>query len=241
LTFLVICRVGCCLMLMPGFGSPRVPARIRVWIAFFVAVSLVPVVLPTSQYNRTTPGLGIAVEQIVIEALIGTVVGLLGRMFFSALQFIAAAVASFVGYGGSADMPIEDTEPNAALAHLLTLTATVLFFAGELHWEVLRGLINFYEILPLGGKEWDGLGLDLLSEAISGSFFLVLRISGPFIVYAVVLNFAFGLVNKLTPQIPVYFVCLPFVIFGGLLLLYFAVGDFLNVFQNGMATWLQLI
>jgi flagellar biosynthetic protein FliR len=83
--------------------------------------------------------------------------------------------------------------------------------------------------------------LDLLSEAISGSFFLVLRISGPFIVYAVVLNFAFGLVNKLTPQIPVYFVCLPFVIFGGLLLLYFAAGDFLNVFQNGMATWLQLI
>lgn len=228
-------------MLMPGFGSPRVPAHVRLLIAVVATLTLAPIVLQTSKVNSSTPGSVIGVEQIVFEALIGASVGLLGRLFFSALQFISAAIASFIGYAGSVDMPIEDTEPNAAVAHLLTLTATVLFFAGELHWEVIRGLVATYEILPLGANEWGGLGLERMSEAISDSFFLALQISGPFIVYAVVVNFAFGLVNKLTPQIPVYFVSLPFVIFGGLVLIYFAVDDFLRIFQDGMATWLRWI
>ena len=27
--FLIFCRIGACLMLMPGFSSPRVPVRFR--------------------------------------------------------------------------------------------------------------------------------------------------------------------------------------------------------------------
>ena len=44
---------------------------------------------------------------------------------------------------------------------------------------------------------------------------LALRIASPFIIYSVIVNLAIGLTNKLTPTIPVYFISLPFVLFGG--------------------------
>ena len=66
---------------------------------------------------------------------------------------------------------------------------------------------------------------------------LCLRIASPFVVYAVIVNFAIGLMNKMTPQIPIYFISMPFVIAGGLVLLGIAVGDFLRVFVEGFRLW----
>jgi flagellar biosynthetic protein FliR len=48
----------------------------------------------------------------------------------------------------------------------------------------------------------------------------------------------FGVANKLTPQIPVYFISLPFVIAGGMFLLYFTIGEFLRLFISSFSDWL---
>jgi flagellar biosynthetic protein FliR len=42
----------------------------------------------------------------------------------------------------------------------------------------------------------------------------------------------------LTPQIPVYFISMPFVVAGGLLLLYFVSKQFFELFITGFAAWL---
>jgi flagellar biosynthetic protein FliR len=61
----------------------------------------------------------------------------------------------------------------------------------------------------------------------------VLRLGSPFVAYAVLINLAIGFVNKLTPQIPVYFISLPFVIAGGLILVYFGIVPLLRLFADG--------
>ena len=47
----------------------------------------------------------------------------------------------YIGLGTMPGSPIEDTEPLPAFATLITLTATLLFFLTDQHWEVLRALI----------------------------------------------------------------------------------------------------
>ena len=42
-----------------------------------------------------------------------------------------------------------------------------------------------------------------------------------------------GILNKLTPQIPVYFVSLPFIICGGLALMYFSFPSLLSLAADG--------
>ena len=78
-----------------------------------------------------------------------------------------------------------------------------------------------------------------ISDCIGRAFFLALRIGSPFILFSMIVNFAVGLVNRLTPQIPAYFVAMPFIIIGGLYLLYFSFKQFLDVFIYGFANWLS--
>ncbi len=231
LIFLLFCRIGGCLMLTPGFSSPRVPVQIRLFIAMAATLALAPVLLPVLKSFVFRPALSTTLVLILGETLTGGSIGLLVRIYFMALQFMAAALANFVGFYGFPEMAVEDSEPNAALAALITMSATVLFFIGDLHWEVLKGIVQSYAALPLQGPLIVELGLARLVETTAEAFLLTLQIASPFVVYALAVNLAFGLLNKLTPQIPVYFVSLPFVIAGGLLLIYFVAGEFLSFFM----------
>jgi flagellar biosynthetic protein FliR len=119
------------------------------------------------------------------------------------------------------------------------MVATAVLFLSDLHWELFRGLIASYSRLPLG----EGLGMRLsltqLVDQIGIAFVLALRISSPFILYSVIVNLAVGLTNKLTPQIPVYFLATPFIMLGGLLIIYFAASDYVLLFMDTFSTWLR--
>lgn len=239
LSFLFFCRIGCCLMLMPGFSSPRVPVQVRLFIAIAITLALTPLLLPELGFALSQPAKDNILVLIIAEVLTGAFIGLLGRIFFLALQFMTSALAHFIGFAGLPEMSIEENEPSPALASLITLTATTLFFTTDLHWEVLRGLVQSYSVLPVSAPMDPGSGLERLADATSDAFFLALQISSPFVVYGLAINLTFGIVNKLTPQIPVYFISLPFVIAGGLLFLTFSIGEFLTLFTDGVAGWLR--
>ena len=55
--------------------------------------------------------------------------------------------------------------------------------------------------------------------------------------FGVVANFAIGLVNRLTPQIPIFFISGPFLIIGGLFLFYFISGSMVTAFMADFADW----
>ena len=148
LVFLAFCRIGGCLMLMPGFSSARVPVHVRLFIAVAVTLALSPLLVPVlrAALPQATPDAMLAL--IVSETVVGALIGLMGRLFFLALQFMATAAAMFIGLTNTG-APIEDTEPVPAFAALITLTATLLFFLADQHWEVLRALLGSYSALPV--------------------------------------------------------------------------------------------
>jgi flagellar biosynthesis protein FliR len=98
---------------------------------------------------------------------------------------------------------------------------------------VIVSLTSSYDFMPLGLAFDSQLALVSLTDTLLASFRLVLQLSSPFIIYGLVFNLSVGLVNKLAPQIPVYFISLPFLIAGGLLLIYFGSGDFFRLFAAG--------
>lgn len=238
LTFVLFCRIGGCLMFMPGFSSSRIPAQARLFLAFATTLALAPLLLPKLAETITgfspLPGFRI----LVSESLIGITIGLMGRVFFLALDFMGTAVASFLGFSNVPGVPLESAEPNPTIAALITLTAVTLFFLTDLHWEVLRGLVASYRVLPVAEGYSAQFGLVQFSNALSDAFMLAIQISAPFIIYSVAINVLFGIINKLTPQIAVYFVSLPFVVLGGLFVLYFTLGELLTIFTKSFGKWL---
>ena len=60
----------------------------------------------------------------------------------------------------------------------------------------------------------------------------MLRLGSPFVAYALLVNLTIGFVNKLTPQIPVYFISQPLIIGGGIVLFYLGVATMLSLFTD---------
>jgi flagellar biosynthetic protein FliR len=81
-------------------------------------------------------------------------------------------------------------------------------------------------------------GLVELADTLALAFRLSLRISSPFIVYALIVNLAVGLAGRLVPQIQIYFITVPAVLCGGLFLLYTTCTPFLEMFVSGFSAWL---
>lgn len=237
-TFLLFCRIGGCLMLMPGFSSPRVPAQARIFIAVSVTLALAPMLLPDIKAAITpfTPLTGL--QLLISETLRGALIGLLGRIFFLALEFSATLTATAIGFTSLPGIPIEESQPMSPLAAMITMTATVLFFLTEQHWEVLRALLVSYQTMPVTADLSTQFNLAQVGDTLSKAFLLALQISSPFIIYSLAINVLFGIANKLIPQIGIYFISLPFVVLGGLIVFYFTVGEFLKIFIQSFANWL---
>jgi len=237
-TFVLFCRIGTCLMLMPGFSSPRVAVRIRLFLAIAITLVLTPLLVSEVQGVVSNMSPEALATLIVSEVMIGATIGILGQLFFMALETLGTVATMAIGYGPVPGVAIEEAQPQPALVSILTMSAVLLLFVTGQYWEVLRGLAASYAALPVARLFSAQIALSRLTGVLSDAFLLALRISSPFIVYAVVVNFAIGLTNKLTPQIPVYFISLPFVLAGGVLLLYFTAPEMLHLFIDGFAEWL---
>lgn len=230
--FLAFCRVGACLMLMPGLSSFRVAMHVRLFVALAVSWALLAHVwdLIVPHVERTPDALAVLV---VSELLIGGLIGLVTRLYMLALQFAASAIAMTAGFGGMAGTMVEESDPQAALAAIVTLCALMVLFVFDFHHEIVKALVISYEVAPIANLFNAQSALIDVADTVSQSFYLTLRLASPFIAYAILFNLAIGFINKLAPQIPVYFVSLPFIIFGALVLMYFGIGMMLSLFVDG--------
>lgn len=230
--FLAFCRIGACFMLMPGLSSARVPMQVRLFIAVAVSLALFAH-LWESIVPHVESGAGSLATLIVSEMLIGATIGLVARFYLLAVQFIGSVIAMVSGFNAMAAIAIEDNDPQSPLAAIISFSALMILFIFDFHHAVVRALVDTYEVMPLEALFNPQVALVNLVDTISDSFMVMVRLGSPFIAYAILVNLAIGLVNKLTPQIPIYFVALPFVIAGALLMMYFAISPMLSLMADG--------
>ena len=239
IAMLIFARVGACLMLMPGISSARIPMNFRLFLA--IAFSLIMV--PLSGSNFTTiaqnPTLATLVSGIVSESLVGATFGVIAQAYMWALQFMANIIGMSIGYSGQPGTSVIESMPETQVANMITIGALMLFFAGDLHMIVIRGLMTSYQVVPVSLTPAPQSALIDFQDALSQTFLTTLRIASPFIIYSILVNIAVGLINKLTPTIPVYFISMPFVMFGGLLLIYCLLPEILTFFGAEYASWLN--
>ncbi len=237
--FVVFCRVGGCILLMPGFSSPRLMIQARLFVAIAASLAMTPLVLDDVEplVAKAAPLALFAI--MAFESLKGIVIGLLGRVFFVALETMGMAISLAVGLSSNLGAPVDEGEALPGLVTLITLGATVLIFITNMHWEVFRGLAASYAVLPVHDTFDARISLVQIVDATTRTFLLTLRIASPFLVFSIIANAAIGIVNKLVPQIPVTFVSTPFLLFGGGLLFYFTISPALDMFMAAFGSWLR--
>lgn len=234
---LIFCRIGACLMLMPGFSSSRIPVKVRLFLALSVTLALTPLLIDTVRPLAASGDPASLLAVIGTELLTGFMIGLLGRLFFLALQTIAVAASQAMGLSAMPGLAVEEDEQLPPIAALFSLTAVTIMFITDQHWLILGGLVDSYATLPPAEGFNVQAGLIDVVDQTSAVFVVVLRIGSPFLIYSIVVNLAVGITNKLSPQIPVFFIAMPFVTAGGLVLLMLIAREFTAGFADAFGQW----
>ncbi len=147
--FLLFCRISGCLMLMPGFSSPRVPVTVRLFLCVAISLALTPFLGETIGKIVDNASAFSLLKLIVSETLIGSLIGLMGRIFFAALETLGTSIAMQIGLANALGVSVEDNESTPSIADFLIFLATTLLFVTDQHLEVIRGLVASYRTLPV--------------------------------------------------------------------------------------------
>ena len=229
-TTLTFARVSTCVMLLPAIGGARVAIRARLALAVMLSLVLVPLAGPS---NLPDDSLSIA-RALAGEMLLGALLGVAARLYVEALRFGASVVAGLIGFNPLGGLSLDGGEPDGPFTALVAVGGLMTFLAFDLHHLVVRAVAESYAISPVGKAMRAQPALVTVVDLLRASFSLALSIAGPFVIYSVVAQLLIGLVNKLAPAIPLYFIAMPTLLAGGLILFALLVPELLGVHALGL-------
>jgi flagellar biosynthesis protein FliR len=237
--FILFCRVGGCLMTAPGFSSERVPVQFRLYLAVAITFVLAPALLQKFASDVTSAAPHRLIAMIFAELLIGVSLGLLARFYFFALEMLATTVAMTIGLGNIFGAAITEDESTPTFSSFVLVAALTLIFTTDLHLEIIRALYLSYDTAPVIAEPRIDALLEEVAHVLTEAHLLALRICSPFLLFGLVVNVALGLLSRLTPQLQIYFVSGPLVIFLGLSAFFVLGWDFFAAFISNFGAWLQ--
>ncbi|MEX2649273.1 MAG: flagellar biosynthetic protein FliR [Alphaproteobacteria bacterium] len=205
--FIVFARVGAAMMVLPGFGEAFVYARARLGLALLVSAALAPIAAPTLP---PIPADGIdALLLVGREALVGLAVGTVVRLLVSAVTVAGSLVATQTGLATASAFDPTQGDQLAVIGRFLTIAATVALFATDLHLTMLAAIAETYSILPPTGLPPVGDVSALAFDWFGAAFRVSVELAAPLIVAGVVFFLGLGVLARLMPQVPVFFVIMP--------------------------------
>ena len=236
---LVFARMGAAVMLLPGLGEAEIPTPIRLAIGVALALLLLPILAPGLPAAPEAPAE--LLRLIAVEIAVGLWLGTLARLIVLALAMAGQAIAAMVGLAGMLVADPSLGPQGTALGRAFGLLAVVLVLASGLHALALRAMAESYTVLPAGDPFPAGAAAEAVAAAGAASLDLALRLAAPFVVGAVVLNVALGLLARLAPQVQTFFVAVPGQIMAGLALLMVLSAPLLMAFEAAVrASFLAL-
>lgn len=210
---LTYCRVQACFIALPVFSERTLPLRVRTALAMAVTPLLAEHAQPAGQVDGLLQLAGLAGAEIVSGLALGGLV----RLFASALDVAATAIAATSSLSQLIGAANEySPHPIGNLMHLAGLAVLMALGFPALACDLLRESLV---LRPLGG--WPQVA-DILPTAVGlmrQSFVLAMLLASPFILGGFLFQLLSGMISKVMPNLPIVFIAAPGAIMMALLAL----------------------
>jgi flagellar biosynthetic protein FliR len=234
---LIFARLAGVVMLIPGIGEAFIPARIRLSLAFVMALALCPVLAAGAPAEPAS--VGDLAGAIVKEALIGLMIGGILRIFMNALAVCGEVVSIQTTLSFAQTANPGQATPSTTLGTFLGLLALVLIMATNLHHLFLSAIVRSYALFPFRKAVPVSDAGFLAIQTLGRSVALGLQLAAPVMVFAFIFNVATGLVGRVMPQFQVFFVASPLMLLTSLSIFALSLGVIGMVFIDRYRDLLQ--
>ena len=204
---LVFARIGAGVMLLPGIGETYVFRRVRLALALALSFVILPLVRDGLPGLPDTPwALAILVSG---EILYGLFIGATTRLMLSALHVAGTVIAfqSSLAYAMTVD-PNQGVQ-GALISALMTMAGVVLIFATGLHMMMIGAIYDSYTLFPPGSPPPTDSIAQLVIGIVASSFHVGIQMAAPFVVFGIAFYIGLGLLQRLMPQVQLFFSAIP--------------------------------
>lgn len=222
-------RIGAALMAAPLFGSRALPMRLRLVFALLLTVVMAPL-LPATPALAFFTADGLAM--LLRELLLGLVLGLALQLVFEAMALAGELLSSSMGLSfAQMSDPLRGVS-STVLASFLQALAVLSFLALGGHLALVEWLRESFVIQPIGGAPLStAMLLPLVLEG-SQLFAGALRVALPGVCALLLVNLAFGVMNRAAPALNMMSVGFPISLTAGLVILALSLGSIQTVFAE---------
>lgn len=237
----VFVRFGTAVMIMPGVGDSFVPQNIRLHFALGFSLVMTPVVQPYVPYP--VPVMGQLMLLLLIEFVTGLFIGTIARILMVALDTAGMLISLASGISNAQVFNPTMASQGSLFGAFLSIAGVTLLFITNLHHLLIHGIVESYELFPIGQVLNTADMADLVARAISASFMTGFQIAMPFVVISMVLYVGMGVLSRLMPQVQVFMIAIPVQIMLALVVLSLSISAimlyFLTRFEDGMVYFLS--
>jgi flagellar biosynthetic protein FliR len=191
---------------LPVFGQRTVPARVRIALAFFIALSAAGTAPPPPPVALDSAAAFVLVAQQVI---IGLALGFAVRVVFAAVEFAGEIIGLQMGlnFAGFFD-PITATQATATSRFFSTMVA-FLFIAMNGHLLVIQAVVASLTAFPVGPEPFKFLTTVRPETWGTEIFRLGLWMALPIIGMMLFINLVLGVIARVAPQVGIFSVGFP--------------------------------
>lgn len=232
-------RISSMFLILPVFGTRRVPARVRLILSGLMTLIVVPL-LPESAGMSEAPGAW--VETLLQQMLVGLAIGFALLLVFESVLLGGELIAYSMGLGFAqlAD-PLRGVN-TPVVGQFLTIWVTLLFLSLDGAAWVSQLIVESFWLRPIGG---DALSLVQAWELLQ--FAAVVYAGGvqlalPIIIALLWINLVLGVISRSAPALNLFAIGFPVTLFAGLLLLWLGLPSIGEHFSNALVealVWLR--
>ncbi len=238
---LTFVRMGTAIMIMPGVGDSFVSQNVRLHIA--VAMTFVLYPLTMAYMPSPMPGTFGLLMLISMEFIVGVLFGTMARILMTAMDTAGMIISISSGLGSAQLFNPSLATQGSLIGAFMSVTAVTFLLITDMHHLLFMGILESYELFPLGAIPDSGSMADLIARTVAASFEIGIKIASPFIVLTLVLYAGMGVLSRLMPQVQVFQIALPIQILISIILMMLTLSAmimyWLTEFQGGMEFFLR--
>lgn len=223
LFMLVTGRMTGCVVFNPLLGRRGVPGIVKAGLILLLSVGIYPMASLQTQMPETLLGLALT---FLLEMFLGYVLGLVVNLFFYIPLLAGSVVDSQMGLSmGSTYDPAAGAQVTVT-STLLNVLMSLLFFAANGHYTLIRILAGSGQAVPFGAV---ALGENLYAALIQifiDCTILGIKLCMPILAAELMGQVGMGILMKVIPQINVFAINIELKVIVGLVLTLFLLTSF---------------
>ena len=231
-------RITGLLMVMPLFGTRIVPTRIRILLAFALAVVIAPILPEPPLIDAVSvESFVIILQQMLIGITLGFAIELVSQIFVITGQLIAMQT----GLGIATTVDPSQGASVVVVSQWFLFMVSLVFISLNGHLVMFEILAESFYSMPIGLTSFNAEQFGLIIRWSGWMFAAALVIALPALVSLLVVNLAFGVMTRAAPQLNIFALGFPVTMIVGIFIIWLNISEMAVGFQFYMEALFEFL